>query len=312
MNFLIPQGIGDCVWALLKVQDIAGESDINIFIACIDKNNTAEGRALEFVRRFKFVSSAQMYEMPMNGQGGCILLSGSIADENGFYRYMPDGETSLRDIDFVLMPNAPLERGIRIEDWLPEYKINWQIMDDFCFDSEVNLSLQKPYVVFYLSSLQNNTSAGHNRNNLWTYAQWVMLGKYIQEELECRIVVVGADYDKSYFDDYIKPLLSNDDWIYLIGSCTIEQTFSIVKNARFVIAYQSGIGIVANYMGIPAGIFWRQKGDSISPDCYISFDEKMAEAWVNPIMIEQGKYLPLIYGRHDVDYITTEIKKRAW
>lgn len=311
MNFLVPQGIGDAVWALLKVQDIAAKRDniINIFIACQNKNNAAETRALEFVRKFKFVSSAQMYEMPMNGQGGCILLPGPIADENGFYRYIPDGESSLPGIDYVLMPNAPLERGIKIEDWLPEYKTNWWIMKDF--DFEETALFEKPYVVFYLSSLQNNTSSGHNRNGIWSPLQWATLGNYIQKELGYKIVVVGADYDKSYFTDYVKPLL-NDEWVNLIGICGIGQTFSIVKNARFVVAYQSGIGIVANYMGVPAGIFWRQKGDSISPDCYISFEEKMAEAWVNPAMIEQGKYLPLIYGRHDENYIIDEIKKRAW
>ena len=320
MNFLIPQGIGDAIWALLKVQDIAAKHDnvINLFIACIDKNNMVEARALEFVKRFKFVSSAQMYEMPMSpGQVGCILLPGAVADENGYYRYISDGETSLKDIDYVLMPNAALERGIRLEDWLPEYKTNWRIMEDFSFDDGVIIDKTghviplKEYVIFYLSSLSNNSSSGHNRNNIWSYADWVTLGKYIQEELKCKIVVVGADYDRSYFTDYIKPLLS-DEWIDLIGNCGIGETFAIVKNARFVISYQSGIGIVANYMGIPAGIFWRQKGDSISPDSYISFEEKMAEAWVNPAMIEQNKYMPLIYGRHDVNYITTEIKKRAW
>lgn len=313
MNFLIPQGIGDAVWALLKVQDIAAKRDnvVNIFIACQNKNSAAEARALDFVRKFKFVSSAEMYEMPMNGQGGCILLPGPIADENGYYRYIPDGETSLPGIDYVLMPNAPLERGIRIENWLSEYKTNWRIMDDFSFDGTGMQGFE--YVVFYFSSIQNNTSSGHNRNGLWTPSQWIGLGKYIQEKLECKIVVVGADYDKSYFTGYIKPLLSDpDEWIDLIGIYGIEQTFSIVKGARFVVAYQSGIGIVASYMGVPSGIFWRAKGDSISPDCYISFEEKMAEAWVNPAMIEKGKYLPLIYGRHDENYIIDEIKKRAW
>ena len=312
MNFLIPQGIGDAIWALLKVQDIAAKHDniINIFIACINKNNAAEGRALEFVKRFKFVSGAQMYEMPMNGQGGCILLPGPIADENGYYRYIPDGETSLPGIDYVLMPNAPLERGIRIEDWLPEYKTNWGIMGDFSFDETGMEGFE--YVVFYLSSVQNNSSSGHNRNGLWTPLQWATLGNYIQKELGCKIVVVGAYYDRSYFTDCVKPLLLNDECVNLIGICGIGQTFSIVKNARFVIAYQSGIGIVANYMGVPAAMFWRAKGDSISPDCYISFEEKMAEAWVRPAMIAKGKYLPLIYGRHDENYIIDEIKKRAW
>lgn len=312
MNFLVPQGIGDAVWALLKVQDIAAKFDniVNISIACQNKNNSAETRALEFVKRFKFVSNAEMYEMPMSGQGSCVLLPGPIADENGYYRYIPDGETSLKDIDYVLMPNAPLERGIRIEDWLPEYEINWRIMEDFVFDDAF---VEGQYVIFFTSSISNNTLSGHNRNGLWSPAQWVTLGRRIQNELNCKIVVVGADYDKSYFTDYIKPLLSsNDEWIDIIGICEIGKTFSIVKNSRFVIAYQSGIGIVANYMGVPAAMFWRIKGDSISPEYYISFEEKMAEAWANPAMIEQNKYLPLIYGRHDENYIIDEIKKRAW
>lgn len=308
MNFLVPQGIGDSIWALLKVQSIAAGEPINIFIACIDKNNSAEARSLDFVRRFKFVNSAEMYEMPMNGNAGCVLQSGPPADEDGLYRYISE-ETVLPGIDYILIPNGSLERGIRLEDWQPGYDTNWKVMDDFSFDTPL-VSIEN-YVVFFMSSAESNTISGHNRNGIWSPLDWVELGECIQEELGCKIVVVGASYDRSYYSDYVQPLL-NYQWIDLIGQLGIGQTYSTIKGARFVISYQSGIGIVANYMGVPAGIFWRAKGDSISPHSYISFDERMAEAWVNPVMIEQGKYLPLIYGRHGVEYIVDEIKKRAW
>lgn len=65
-------------------------------------------------------------------------------------------------------------------------------------------------------------------------------------------------------------------------------------------------------MGVPTGIFWRAAGDSIRDDAYLSFDEAMASAWANPQHIEQGKHLPLIYGRHGVDYIKQQIIERNW
>jgi len=309
MNFLVPQGIGDSVWALLKIQDISkkiGDGVINVFIACSDANNTSEARSLEFVRRFDFVDKCEMYQMPMEGRQGCVLLLGAAADANGLYRYIDSGATTLNGIDYVLIPNYTLERGIRIEDWLPEYEINWNVMDHFRFES---VKRTKQYIVFFMASTSGNTMAGHNRNSLWAPQQWVELGRRIQKEFDCDIFVVGADYDMSYYTDYIKPLLREDDnWSNYIGIFNIEGTFSLVKNARFVMSYQSGIGIVANYMNVPIAIFWRAKGDSISPNSYVSFEEGMASAWAKPGV----KHLPLIYGRHDVDYIIDEITKQQW
>jgi len=310
MNFLVPQGIGDSIWALLKVQDISKKIDdgvINVFIACLDANNSSEARSLEFIRRFDFVNKCEMYQMPMEGRQGCLLLPGDAADANGLYRYIDNGATALNGIDYVLLPNCTLERGIRIEEWLPDYEVNWNVMDHFRFE-EMEM-IDKHYIVFFLSSTQNNTIAGHNRNSLWTPEQWVELGRRIQKQFGYSICVVGADYDISYYSDYVAPLLPDYDyWFNYIGRFDIEQTFAIIKNARFVVSYQSGIGIVANYMNVPVAMFWRAKGDSISPDSYVSFEEEMAEAWAKPDV----KYLPLIYGRHDVDYIMNEITEQQW
>jgi len=79
-----------------------------------------------------------------------------------------------------------------------------------------------------------------------------------------------------------------------------------------VISYQAGVGIVSTYLGTPTAIFWRPYGDSISPQWILSFDERMASAWVPPATIEAGKHLPLIYGRHGIQHIVSEIRRRGW
>jgi hypothetical protein len=318
MRFLIPQGIGDAIWALMKIEDANRKMDpdgrLEVYIAAFNTWCNIEGRALDFVGRFKFVDSARMYGVPARGQSGAVLLDGPIADENGYYRYIPDGETKLPNIDYVLMPNAALERGIRLEHWLPEFEINWNVMDQFHFreDEVAEASeTQGEFVAFFLASMDSNGIAGHNRNGLWRPEDWADLGERIMDRFGVQIVVVGADYDRSYYEQKVKPLTKRP-WIDQIGSRSIGTTFSLLRRARFMISYQSGIGIVTNYLGVPLGIFWRGKGDSISPQTYISFEESMASAWANPAMIETGKHLPLIYGRHGVDYIMDQIIERNW
>jgi hypothetical protein len=323
MIFLVPQGIGDCAWALIKVQEVArqlGAERIDIRIACVDSNNEAEARALEFVRRFDFVSSGEMYPVPMeDGRRGPCLLPGPATDDNGLYRYMPDGPTDLPGIDYVLMPNAPLERAIRLEDWLPSYSPNWDIMDRFRFrpeelsHTETFAQACGPYVTFFLGSSTSNTTAGHNWGAVWTPNDWVRLGRSLQERYGVSVCVVGAVYDLDYFLSYIQSLLTTSDrWYNQIGCLGIGETLSLVRRSKGIISYQSGIGIVGHYMGVPSGVFWRRKGESVSPHDYVSFEEGMASAWAAPGATEQGRHLPLIYGRDGVEEVLAKIDSGRW
>src|SRR5205823_3957049 len=90
------------------------------------------------------------------------------------------------------------------------------------------------------------------------------------------VVVVGADYDRSYFEAHAaRHIGACHD---AIGRWEIGQTFAVIQRARFVVAYQSGVGIFSVYLGIPAAVFWRPHGNSIDPEGYVSFREKMASA----------------------------------
>jgi hypothetical protein len=123
-----------------------------------------------------------------------------------------------------------------------------------------------------------------------------------------RIVVVGADYDRSYFDHYVAPADFGDRFD-AIGRWPIGDTLAVVQRARFVVAYQSGIGIVCPFFGVPAAMFWRPYGDSLHPQFFISFREEMASAWVPP---NSTAYMPLIYGNCSPESIASFARDAGW
>ncbi len=318
MKFLLPQGIGDSVWALHKIQAVAkhhNAESIEVFLNCSEERDRVQVRALDFVKRFSFVDQASMLEVSIHPSEGHHI------DPEGHYIYIPDGWIDCKgDKYFALMPNGPLERGIRLENWLSEYPMNWDAAKEFHFEDEENsfsdafLKSRGSYCTFYLGSVAGNLWSGHNRGSLWSAEDWARLGQYCQNKLGLTVVVVGADYDAMYYE-YVKPEIEKfpqGEWIDYIGRLNIGETFSLVKRSRFTISYQSGIGIFSSYLGVPTGIFWRAKGDSISLEVYLSFEEAMASAWVHPGMLVGGGHLPLIYGRHGVEYVENEIVRRGW
>lgn len=322
MRILVPQGIGDSIWCMFKVQDLVAKTDpgpIDIKIACWHVD-AAESRAKHFLERFVFVNSVEMFVMPRIGNEGPVLLPGPPADGNGIYRYMADGRhPHLPDIDYAMMPNGPLEKAIRLEEWLPQFETNWDIMEDFQFMShELNYAdeFEKengPFVTFFMASLANNTVSGHNRGPLWTPHDWLELGEKIHNKYGVKILVVGTTWDEDYYEKVIYPHTRHKDyWINKISQWPIAQTYAVVNKSRFVVSYQSGIGIVSHYLGRPVAIFWRPKGNSISPNSYVSFEEGMSSAWARPDYLAQNKLLPCIYGKHTVDDIMNFAETHGW
>jgi len=313
LKFCLPTGIGDSVWAIHKIQAIRDKNDPDgpIEIYLVGADTGIDNRALDFVRRFDFVNHAAMKPVAIH--------AGSLFRPDGTYNYIEDGMYDFGDgVKFcVLIPNAALEHGIRLEDWLPQYEINWKIWRHFHItdeEREIVHTLPQPYAVFYPGPLNGNTKDGHNRNAIWKPGEWIELGRRIHNELGLNIVTVGAPYDASYYDLLLAPALNGDEpfWTNLIGKTNLGQLWSVTSGAKFVISYQAGVGIISTYLGTPTGIFWRPEGNSINPHAYLSFKEAMASAWVPPDILKAGTHLPLYYGRDSVESILSEIRRRGW
>ena len=291
---------------------------MNVFLTCSERNELQD-RALDFLRRFKFIDKVDMrlnYGL-LNNYG----VDKPPFTPGGYWDYIEDGMYDFKGETYcVLIPNAPLERGIRLENWLPHYQINWNIFDDFQITSKERAygamvrSKVGPYAVFYPGPLHGNTIEGHNRNMLWKPSEWITLGERIHKELGLAIVAVGATYDYEYYSHMLAPRLngSSSHWIDLIGRTTLGELFAVTSNAKFVISYQAGVGIVSTYLKTPTAMWWRPRGNSISQSGFLSFEEEMSTAWTPPAILESGSYLPLIYGQGGVEYIMDQIDRRGW
>jgi hypothetical protein len=314
LKFLLPQGVGDNFWVLSKIESVAkkyGATTIDVLLNCGDPSKPAQARALDFVRRFECVTNASMHVVG----DGTFLKPGPVADERGYFRYLDDGPSSLPGVDFVMIPNGTLEKGIRLEHWLPEYEIDWDFPDKnlrFMMEewsgSAQFLADTGPFAAFYLSGKSPNTVAGHNRNSLWTPSAWIELGRRIAKT-GLKIVVFGADYDRDYYDELIKPHV---DWVDTIGRWPLMTALAVIMRAKFMISYQCGLAMVPTYLGQKTLIFWRPHGDSLLPNAYVSCHEGMSTAWVSPKILAAGTYIPAFYGRHGVDWIVGELKNRGW
>jgi len=300
----------------MKVQAIRDKLDPGgpIDISLVGANSGIDSRALDFVKRFSFVHSVNM-------QPYSIQAYGPLVHPDGTYNYIEDGWYEFNKERYcALIPNATLEKGSRLEDWLPQYQIDWNIFKHFHISPTEKEFGDKllyrigPYCVFYPGPIHGNTIEGHNRGPIWRPEDWVSLGKRIHNELGLQIVLVGATYDYAYYERILGPALNGNGHYYtnLIGQTNLGQLWSVTSNSKFVASYQAGVGIISTYLGTPTMIWWRPQGNSISQYSYLSFSNEMASAWVPPAILEKGTHLPLYYGKDSVNSILGEIRSRGW
>ncbi|MCY2964133.1 MAG: FkbM family methyltransferase [Planctomycetota bacterium] len=306
LRVAVPAGIGDAVWALAKIPHmlrVYGADQVHIGLC-----GSPPYRSLPFVERFDFVASAEY------SRWQCVEADPYTAE--GVYNWASSGVGWHYEYDWMLQANRHLETGQRLETWLPEYDTDWNIADRFRFlASELRYAREfeakhGPYCIFYLGPEAGNSGiAGHNRGELWTPAEWGRLASHCRG-LGLKIVVVGARYDRSYLERHVAPHLG--EYVDCVGSWGIGQSFAVIQRSRFVIAYQSGVGIFSVYLGVPAACFWRPHGDSIDPHGYVTFSEQMASAWAPPEALAAGRYLPLIYTKCSPESIAEHIEHHRW
>lgn len=303
-TYLLPSGIGDCMWALLKIRNIARDNPINIALSG-DPKREIDNRCVPFLKRFPFINSVRVADVPI------LVDREHPNDDQGRYRYREGIQGGWQ----FLAPNGPLERGQRIEEWLPDIPIDYDVINTFSWkDTERGTreaSVFEPFVAFYLGPESGHTDEGHNWGWLWEPKHWVQLGGMMKRR-GLKVCVVGAKYDRSFWERYVRPgvVEDNQEWEDRIGEFEIGETFAFLQRAKCFIGYQCGLGIVNHYLGGKGAMWWRPDGNSGHPKRKLSFDEKMKDGWIRPGY--EKNWLGLVYKRETPAQIMAEIDKRGW
>lgn len=299
----VPEGIGDCLWAMTKARALMEYHCTDVLDVAILGNSD---RAVSFLTGFDFVDRVYNTGVP--------VLNGD-PDPDGRLTYLVSGRCHansgpLETVDWLLIPNGHLERGRLLEDWLPQFATDWGLMQHFRLSMSAFIGLRDMqtiknwnhdvgHVVCYLGPAEGNAidGRGHNRGSVWSTGDWRLLFRGIIAA-GLQPVVIGAGCDESYASLVLEGL-GTDLVVNFVGQTSVAQALMLVAGARAVVGYQGGLAIAAPYLGVPSCVFWRPDGDSIAPDQKVCFHEGMASGWIPPSM--RGVCLPAIYTRTRVE-----------
>lgn len=251
-TILLPPGIGDSYWSLIKLPALIEREKIgipDIFVACNkEKKYNGHKRAFPFIEMFPYIAST-----------GVSLSTDNVVDKKIWKEaYGEQGRTIFRDVlncDYFVSYNGHLRVGERMDRIDPDLSCAW---NPKMFVSLEQISFQKmcqeqfgKYIVFYF------IFGG-------TYCYWTQqfpikniigLIKKVILQTGCTPVFAGAVWDGE--DNPLNEIKrSFPTAIDLVGKTSVQQLFGLLKGSQLVVGYPSGLTILSASMGIKTLTIW--------------------------------------------------------
>lgn len=299
-------GIGDLCWLMVVINNLKKIYKIpKLTIKLQLAGDRRDDRALKFIKKFKNVDDAFSERFDIFKQP--IIINKKLNYINEGYRKFGNGlgielwgkgKINL-NIEYTYIINTYLEKGIRIEEILPDVPVDWNILkESYEIDKNdtkfVKEKFGKEYICFHLGCLTNNTVNGMNREETWNYDHWYQLAKKIRKISDLPIFIVGAFYDKDYSQPFMKKYGKDIENIYdVCGETDTTQLIEMLRDCKLLVSFASGVAISAVYMYIPTVMFWMPEKYSVSPWDEIHFSDNFATAWIPP----NNKYYPAYYHK---------------
>lgn len=273
LRVAVPTGIGDTLWAMTKVGAIlrqenaqgGGYGGVHVRVCAGAVPHSLETRAFDFLQNIPFVKKVDHVVHPIHPPGRHYEIDGCI--------YLPSGKVASSHFDYLLIANHSLERGVRLEDFLPQHVVDWKILDSIpsVIQSPPVRDLfrsQLPFFVLYCSALRNYSSRNNGYNNWdedfssrWSLEDWaqVLIDLYDCFGQGLQPVITGAEYDKTCAArviELVRERRANLPILDLCGTCTTPETLAVLRQASLVVGYPSGIPIAATFLGRPTVMFY--------------------------------------------------------
>jgi ADP-heptose:LPS heptosyltransferase len=253
-DMIVPSGIGDFSWIYSKFYNLGKE--INLSIS--DGNPRRLGPYTELLSLVKNVN----YDGPPYE----LIRKLSIRNVKELQEEHP----------FCIEVNRHLESGYKLKDWLPELETNYH------YPININSVLKLPfnYVVVYASS-----RGSVKKWNGWAAPEWAEFISYLKSFYgNYAIVLVGAEYDATLSHD-ITNRCRNANIHNYVGKLGISDTLKLIKDCKYMIAFPSGLPILANVMNVPVTMMYANEIKGIMG------------TFADPISIQNGTFNEILFPR---------------
>lgn len=281
LHINVPAGIGDISWSYSKLADLKEE-----LIVQISADNPQ--RSLEYVKLLPGVVKAQY--TPKNFH--CIV-DNSIPFTTTKQEFLDAARK-----DYVnFSPNRFLEAGHRLETWIPElptnlhYNINTKPLDNTIWPNITG----NPSSLFGIFTSSYHSIAHWGG---WHLKEWKEFIQYMHNRLpSLMFVIIGASFDKPFCDD-LTSLMPDFPLINLADKTNSNDVIEVIKKLKYLIAFPSGLPVLANVVGTPTMMF------------YPSFLWKIHNSWCDPKTIDDLTYKGCVFPKvkEATDWLFKEYK----
>lgn len=248
LRVALPLGIGDCHWAVQKFRGLSKHHDgrpIHAFV-----NESQHHKTWNYLRLAAPVAHAEMSRFAPYD------INREMDDYKAARWSTLQGCAGWKGFDYLLVPNGHLERGLRIEEYLPEVETDYSY--DLLFIDGERTWMQhaglEDRVLVYLSGVGPNREF---HSHTWSQHHWVELLRDLSA-IGHMPVIIGAntDDDLRYYAQVAQLLGPHCPHVNMVGKTTHAQVMCLIKHAKLWIGLNSGLGIVSASQGTPTLMFW--------------------------------------------------------
>jgi ubiquinone/menaquinone biosynthesis C-methylase UbiE len=251
-KILLPPGIGDSFWSIIKLQSFIKQKNIGIpdvHVVCNRDRHDGHKRAFPFIQMFPFLNSTGVHFENTNNPK--LKKIWKLA-------YAKAGQTIFRNIhgcDYFISFNGHLKYGKQLHKVNPELECNWfppmfVSLEQDRYKEEAIKKYGK-YIVFYF--------VFHGTYKYWSNQFPIEnVIHYIRDIIDKTgyiPVFVGAPWDLKQSD--IKAVKRNiPNHIDLTGKTSLEQVFGLIRGSQLFVGYPSGLTIMGAMLKAKTLIIW--------------------------------------------------------
>jgi hypothetical protein len=241
----VPPGVGDVYWALTKLKAYKAKHKIeSLHMVIQGSHGGAQDRAGQWAQMVDFIEAGASFH---------VFRPDRLA--------LDTGVGQLKDGTPLLWPNAVVDRGEHLRNWLPDLEL------DLGFPVRTTPVPGGPRTVLYVSSEAINTAwMSHLPAGYW-HAVIEELNRAIG-----RVTIIGAKWDRPFFDRLIREAPRPLDIEPLVEATSLMQVADILKHARIYIGVICGMSILANHFRTPCVAIYPTAHNEAFPRTWVAPD----------------------------------------
>lgn len=281
-SVLLPPGIGDSYWSIVKLPGLMRQIGADLVDVYVADGGDGRRRSLEWLRKIPFLNVIGYKEYP-------------LSDPRFKEAYMTSGRYLFRDVagcDYFLAFNGRMRFGAALAQIEPEWGEDWypalfQPIDEKLKEHQYSHGVSDRgdgYIVAYFvpHGMYQNWLREMPHDRIRATLQ------YVVEATGCRLVFMGADWDK---DGMASQLAKETGGLDLVGKTSISEMTALIRGSAGVIGWPAGNTILATMLKRPTLLYWNSYFDerfwrnACPPDSwerwYWAIDTKVAAAGMN-------------------------------